>query len=72
MRTSAGVLAAVPRRDERGYISKDKTEVDVLVALVVILLILAIVGGLAIHPLLFLLAILALLVLFGGRRGAIG
>jgi len=39
-----------------------------LLALAVILLILAIVGGIAIHPLLFLLVILALLVFVGGRR----
>jgi hypothetical protein len=41
-----------------------------LVTLAVILLILALVGGIAIHPLLFLLAILAILVMVGGgRRG---
>jgi hypothetical protein len=39
-----------------------------LVALAVLLLVLAIVGGIAVHPLLFLIAILAFLVLFGGRR----
>jgi hypothetical protein len=38
-----------------------------LLALAVILLILAVVGGIAIHPLLFLIAILAVLALFGGR-----
>ena len=37
--------------------------------LAVILLILAVAGGLAIHPLLFLIAILALLAFVGGRRG---
>jgi hypothetical protein len=40
-----------------------------LLALAVILLILAVVGGIAIHPLLFLIAILAVLALFGGRSG---
>jgi hypothetical protein len=39
-----------------------------LFALAVILLILAVAGGLAVHPLLFLLAILAVLFFFGGRR----
>lgn len=39
-----------------------------LLALAVILLLLAIVGGIAIHPLLFLIAIVALLVFVGGRR----
>ena len=41
-----------------------------LLTLAVILLILALVGGIAIHPLLFLLAVLAVVVLIGGgRRG---
>ncbi len=39
-----------------------------LLALAVILLILAVVGGVAVHPLLFLIAILALLVFFSGRH----
>ena len=39
-----------------------------LLALAVILLILAVVGGIAIHPLLFLIVILALLAFFGARR----
>ncbi|HEY2653537.1 MAG TPA: hypothetical protein VGI50_16560 [Solirubrobacteraceae bacterium] len=39
-----------------------------LLALVVILLVLAIVGGIAIHPLLFLIALVALLVFISGRR----
>lgn len=42
-----------------------------LLALAVILLILAVVGGIAIHPLLFLIAILALLAFFASRRGAL-
>ena len=41
-----------------------------LVAIAVLLLVLAIVGGIALHPLLFALAILALLVALSGRRGA--
>ncbi len=39
-----------------------------LFALAVILLILAVVGGVAVHPLLFLVAILALLAFFSGRQ----
>jgi hypothetical protein len=39
-----------------------------LLALAVLLLVLAIVGGIAIHPLLFLIAIVALLVFISGRR----
>jgi hypothetical protein len=38
-----------------------------LVPLIVLLLVLAVVGGIAVHPLLFLLALLAVLVFFGGR-----
>ncbi|MEA2159784.1 MAG: hypothetical protein QOD66_2164 [Solirubrobacteraceae bacterium] len=38
-----------------------------LVTLIVVLLVLALVGGIAVHPLLFLLALLALLVFFSGR-----
>ena len=39
-----------------------------LLTLAIILLILALVGGIAVHPLLFLVAILALIAFFGGRR----
>ena len=42
-----------------------------LVVLAVILLILAIAGGLAVHPLLFLIAILALLAFFASRHGVL-
>jgi hypothetical protein len=42
-----------------------------LLALAVILLIVAIAGGVIVHPLLFLIAILALVAFFAGRRGAI-
>jgi hypothetical protein len=38
-----------------------------LVPLIVLLLVLAVVGGVAIHPLLFLLVLLAALVFVGGR-----
>ena len=38
-----------------------------LLALAVILLIIAVVGGIAIHPLLFLIAILAVVALVAGR-----
>jgi hypothetical protein len=41
-----------------------------LVALIVLLLILALAGGIAVNPLLFLIALLAVLVFFtAGRRG---
>jgi hypothetical protein len=43
-----------------------------LVALAVVLLIIALAGGITVHPLLFLLALLAVLVfLGGGRRGTV-
>ncbi len=42
-----------------------------LLLLAVILLIIAIAGGIVIHPLLFLIAILAVFALVSGRRGAL-
>lgn len=39
-----------------------------LLTIAVILLVLAVVGGIAVHPLLFLLALVALLVFLGGHR----
>ena len=39
-----------------------------LLTLAVILLVIAIVGGIAVHPLLFLIAVLALIAFFSGRR----
>jgi len=43
-----------------------------LIALAVLLLVLALAGGIAVNPLLFLIAILAVLVfLGGGRRGTV-
>jgi len=39
-----------------------------LLALAVLLLVLAVVGGIAVHPLLFLIAILAIIAFMGGRR----
>jgi hypothetical protein len=40
-----------------------------LLPLAVVLLVLAIAGGVVVHPLLFLIALLALLAFFGGRGG---
>jgi hypothetical protein len=42
-----------------------------LLALAVILLIVAIAGGVVVHPLLFLIAIVALVSFFGHRRGTV-
>jgi hypothetical protein len=41
-----------------------------LFALALVLLVLAIAGGVVVHPALFVLAVLAVLAFFGGRRGA--
>ena len=41
-----------------------------LLALAILLLIIAIAGGVIIHPILFVLAIIALVMFFSGRRGA--
>jgi hypothetical protein len=71
MLTSAWLRARAPSIEVRGYRAKLDLEVHMLFALAVILLILAVVGGVAIHPLLFLLVILALLVFLGGRRGMV-
>lgn len=40
-----------------------------LLTLAVILLVLAVAGGVAVHPLLFLIALLALVAFLGGRGG---
>jgi hypothetical protein len=46
--------------------------IPMLVALAVVLLIVALAGGIAVNPLLFLIALLALVVfLGGGRRGTV-
>ncbi len=50
-----------------GYFMKTDTEVSMLFAIAAILLILAVVGGIAVHPLLFLIAILAVVALVAGR-----
>lgn len=41
-----------------------------LLAIAIVLLIIAIAGGVIIHPLLFILALVALAMFFSGRRGA--
>lgn len=49
------------------YISETDTEVPMLLVLAAVLLIVAVAGGIAVHPLLFLIAILAVLALVAGR-----
>jgi hypothetical protein len=41
-----------------------------LLALAIVLLIIAIAGGVIIHPILFVLALVAIALFFSGRRGA--
>jgi hypothetical protein len=43
-------------------------EIEMLLALAVLLLVVAIVGGITIHPVLFLLALVAVLLLASSRR----
>jgi hypothetical protein len=43
----------------------------VLLILAIVLLIIAIAGGVIVHPILFALAILALVLFFTGRRGTV-
>ena len=69
VQTSALRPTAVPRWGGWGYIREINLEVCMLLALAVILLILAVVGGIAIHPLLFLIALLAVLALLASRTG---
>jgi hypothetical protein len=42
-----------------------------LITLAVLLLVIAVVGGIAVHPLLFLIALLAVAVLVSGRRSTV-
>jgi hypothetical protein len=42
-----------------------------LLALIALLVIAAFVGGIAVHPLLFLILLLAVILFFSGRRGAV-
>jgi flagellar biosynthesis component FlhA len=44
----------------------------VLVTVAIILVVLAVLGGIVVHPLLFLLAVLAAVALFSARRGTHG
>jgi hypothetical protein len=63
----AAVWAGQGRVAQEGQTEMGARRGNMLVPLVVILLVLALAGGVAVHPLLFLIALLALLVAFGGR-----
>jgi len=56
-----------PELQGPGYIRKTDTEVNMLLAIAAVLLILAVIGGIAVHPLLFLIAVLAVVALVAGR-----
>jgi hypothetical protein len=73
IQTSAPVPVPAPVLPpvRRGYVDKANPEVSMLLALAVVLLIIAVAGGVVIHPLLFLIAILALIAFFSGRRGIV-
>jgi hypothetical protein len=54
-------------------VGRDKQEregMQMLLALAIILFIIAIAGGVIIHPVIFVLALIALVMFFSGRRGA--
>jgi len=66
------IVRAAAGRALLAKVRKSKPEVCMLFVLAVILLLLAVAGGIAVHPLLFLIAILAVLAFVGGRRGVVG
>ena len=61
-RSREGRTARVP--------SNCKEATNMLLLLAIVLLIIAIAGGVIVHPVLFALAIVALVMFFSGRRGA--
>jgi hypothetical protein len=64
-------LAHSPRANREGF-SCPFPEVDVLLILGIVLLIISIAGGVIVHPILFVIAILALVAFFShGRRSAL-
>jgi hypothetical protein len=71
MLQSTLVLARVWGCSRRVSLTTER-RIAMLVALAVVLLIVALAGGIAVNPLLFLIALLALVVfLGGGRRGTV-
>ncbi len=52
-----------------GYLWITNLEVTMLLTVALILLVLAVLGGLLVHPLIFLLALVAVVVLVSDRRG---
>jgi uncharacterized iron-regulated membrane protein len=65
-------VSELGRLGKQGAHPRRRLEKKMLVALAVILLVIALAGGIAVNPLLFLIALLALVVFFGGgRRGSV-
>jgi hypothetical protein len=64
-------LRPVSVRDAKARVISPVTnlEVTMLLTIALILLVLAVLGGLLVHPLVFLLALVAVVVLVGNRRG---
>jgi hypothetical protein len=69
MESAGAELTLGLERDRPGNLSARK-EGEMIVAIALVLLILALAGGIAVNPLLFLIALLAVVVFLGnGRRG---
>jgi hypothetical protein len=56
---------AIPGRE-----NQEREGMQMLLALAIVLFIIAIAGGVIIHPVIFVLALIALVMFFSGRRGA--
>ncbi len=69
MRTSTTRPVLVADRPHPGYLQITNLEVTMLLTIALILLVLAVLGGLLVHPLIFLLALVAVAVLVSNRRG---
>jgi 4-hydroxybenzoate polyprenyltransferase len=55
---------------QAGQLPQEREGMEMLLVLAIVLLIIAIAGGVIIHPLLFILALVALAMFFSSRRGA--
>jgi hypothetical protein len=67
---SRGWLRAFSRGIPVPQVNTEKGRDGMLLALAVVLFIIAIAGGVIIHPIIFVLALVALVMFFSGRRGA--
>ena len=67
---SRGWLRAFLQGSPVPQVNTEKGRDGMLLALAVVLFIIAIAGGVIIHPIIFVLALVALVMFFSGRRGA--